>query len=907
MLVADQFERLQRWPMVRLFATDLDTAALTKARRGLFAAAALAEVPPHLAKKYLSVTEESFQIVKRVRDMVIFSEHNLLHDPAFLRLDLISCRNLLIYLQPQVQYRVLKTFAHALKPAGLLFLGKAEALYANADLFSVIHAAGHLYRSNGGVDWQSVATDRPSGSVLRLTEPRATPPRAWSVGDWLTHAHVAGVLAPLVLVDDRGHLAHVFGDVTPYLRLGAGLATLDLLQLAIEPIRLELRSLLLHALHQSNQRVSTEVVLDEGARRLSLIAMRREEVEGPALTLVLFDVHPSTPVAAGDGDAQAEHTGLRRALEDQLTATREHLSTVINELESTNEELQSLNEEMQSANEELQSANEELETSNEELQSTNEELITVNEELESRTAELSLLNADLKNVKNSLVDPIIVVDEHRRVTLFNPPAVQLFALDASSIGSLLFSLPCHVDVGDASSLVNEVIRSGDLAERQLSGERSHLMRVQPYRSTSGERKGAVLTFHDNTELLNGARALEAAHRDTAAAERFARATIDALPHQVGVIDAMGQLVSVNARWRTAVAEGCLTTRACLEGVNLLAALQQAERRGDPLAAELAAGMGKVLAGELDGFDLEYPGSTLPDALHFHTTLTPFGTAAESRHWVVTHEDITLRKRMEARMRLKGLALQSTHDAIAIADAQHPDMPLIFVNKAFEQMTGYSADEVMGLNCRFLQGTDTHQAALLSVRTGLARHETVRALLRNYRKDGAMFWNELTIAPMFDEGRLTHFVGLQRDVTALLAGEEALRSSLQRESRALAFAGLGSLELDIRSGRVALSERHARLLGLAGDVRALEVGELRHMVRAEDQALFDDSIKLCVARHQGLDIEYRVQWADGTVHWLHTQGNAELDERGTSVRLLAPLAGRERPQGGGGSGALHRPP
>ena len=887
MLIAEHFERAQRWPVVRLFATDLDTAALAKARRGVFTTAALGEVPGELAKKYLSVSGENCQIAKRLRDMVIFSEHNILHDPAFLRLDMISCRNLLIYLQPQVQQRVLTTFARALKPSGLLFLGKAEALYTNADLFAVADAAGHLYRSRGAPGWHSVVkVHQAHGALLPRPPPQRTAAKAFDVGAWLTQAHTEGALAPFVIVDDANQVVHVFGDVTPFLRLGAGLATLDVLQLAAEPIRLELRSTLLHAQRQRNQSISTHVALDGGARRLQLLAMRREQPGAPSLTLVLFDLREGTAPAADATEAQADSAAMRAALEQQLTATRDHLNTVINELESTNEELQSLNEEMQSANEELQSANEELETSNEELQSTNEELITVNEELESRTSELSLLNTDLQNVKNSLVDPIIVVDEHCRVTLFNPPATQLFALDPGSLGSLLFSLPCMVEVGDAAGLINQVIAGGAMAERQLLGQRCHLMRVQPYRNAGGDLKGAVLTFHDNTELLASSQALQAATEQTAAAERFARATINALPEQIGVIDASGTLVSVNTAWRNATAEQCVTTRGCLEGSNLLEALQRAERSGDSLAARLAAGLARVLSAQDPSFQLSYPASASADCRHFHTTVTAFDSGVVAKHWVVTHDDFTKRNQQEAQIRLQARALNSSLSAISIADFRQPQMPLVYVNEAFEAITGYTADEVIGLNCRFLQGHEVSQPALQQVRKALSQQAPVRALLRNFRKDGTLFWNELTLAPIFEDGQLTHYVGLQRDMTAILASEEALKASQERESQALSFAGLGSLELDIRAGRVALSERHARLLGLPGDQRHTDLADLRRLVLTEDQPLFDDSIKLCVAGHQGLDIEYRVLWPDGTPHWLHTQGNAVTDERGTAVRLLA---------------------
>ena len=701
------------------------------------------------------------------------------------------------------------------------------------------------------------------------------------------------MLAPFVLVDDGGTLLHVFGDVTPYLRQGAGLATLDVLQLAIEPIRLELRSTLLQAQRQRNQRVGANASLGDGQGRLQLSAMRREEPGAPPMTLVTFELRQA--LAAGDAadDALSSQAAQRAALEEQLTATREHLNMVISELESTNEELQSLNEEMQSANEELQSANEELqsaneelETSNEELQSTNEELITVNEELESRTAELSLLNSDLHNVKNSQVDPIIVVDEHRRVTLFNPPATQIFALDASSVGALLFSLPCRVDIGQAVGFIHDVIESGQLRETQLVGERCFLMRVQPYRDAGGASKGAVLTFHDNTDLLQSARELAAANQRSLAAERFVSATINALSKQIGVVDAAGQLVSANTRWCEAAPGTGAPAAACRVGANLLTALDAGAAAGGGLLGPLATGLRSVLAGQAPGFALEYAFSEAPGAQHYRTVVTPFDSASESEHWVVTHEDITERQRQQAQIRLQARALNSAHSGITIADATHPDLPLVYVNQAFQDITGYAQDEVLGLNCRFLQGGERNQQALVPLRSALAQRQPVRSLLRNFRKDGTLFWNELTLAPIIEGGKLTHLVGMQRDMTALLDSEELLQASLARESQALAFAGLGSLEIDIRAGRVNLSERHARLLGLPGGQRTMTLNDYRRYLLEEDLPIFDDGLKLCVAGHSPLDVDYRVVWAEGTQHWLHTRGNAVLDAQGVASQLLA---------------------
>ncbi len=918
MLVAEHFDRLQRWPSVRLFASDLDDKALAIARRGSYAATALEEIPAALAAKYLTAEAGSFTVNKRLRDMVIFSEHNLLRDPAFLRLDMVSCRNLMIYFQPDVQQRLFSTFSHALKPGGLLFVGKAEALHTRTELFAEVGANRNLYRSAGaplplrasGDGRSSLAMARSQLSQSAVVQAKAGSP--WGTGDlgqWLTQAHEEGVLSPFVLVDDQGRLQHVLGDVSPYLRLSGGHASLDLMRLAAPALQLDLRAILLKCQRESGQRVHTDVLLnvsDEAAAAtgtpastslVRVTAQRREVPGARALTLVLFTPLQAPLKAASDELAVGDGQPQRQQLEEQLDSMRSHLSTVVAELEMVNEELQSLNEELQSSNEEMQSSNEELETANEELQSTNEELLTVNEELESRTAELTLRNNDLHNVKNSLFDPLIVVDRHRRVTLYNPPAAQLFTLEPGSLGQALFALPCKLNIEPAAAALKQVIAEGTMQECEvqgelrgdkhgdMQGERCYRLRMQPYLNGQGESVGAVLCFQDITVERLNTQALAVAHGQTEAAQRFADATIDALSKLVGVIDAQGQLVSANRSWRSALhsARGALL---CAVGQDYLQACDRAALTGQlhprhtpDLLRALMQSRGSVLQQEL---------AWQSDAVthHLALTVTPFDASADNAFWVISLEDISQRKDQEARIRLQAQVLDSALEAISIADATQPDFPLIYVNRTFETLTGYTAQDVLGKNCRFLQGQDQQQHALTSVRRALAAGTSCRVLLRNYRKDGSMFWNELTLNNLMDGDRITHVVALQRDVTAMLASEQSLKASLERESQALAFAGLGSLEWDIRAAQITLSERHAGLLGLTSHITQMAVTDFRRMVHADDLPLIDEAIKLCVAGHAGLDMEYRVTWPDGTLHWLHTRGNSVVDGQNVCTRVLA---------------------
>ncbi|MFO1320797.1 MAG: EAL domain-containing protein [Burkholderiales bacterium] len=881
-LVCEHLDRLKRDPAVRIFATDLDTTALARARRGVFSMSSLTDLPRHHLARHFDASDSDCRVSKRIRNMVIFSEHNLTRDPPFLRLDLVSCRNLLIYLQPNVQHRLLESFGYALVPGGLLFLGKAEGIHSNEKSFTPLRERSRLYRCVGGYPKDRVAHVRPPSAVV--PHPAQTVD-TFDISARLLRGLNEGLLPPTVVVDEHFKVKHVLGDVSPFLRVTAGEATLDVFKLAIKPIRLELRSLLLRSQRDRTRLVSTRLEVAELSKVVALRVMRLTESNAPTLFAVVIDALDqaiaNAPVLESDEARDLQIV----TLEDQLTTTREHLHTVIEELETSNEELQSLNEEMQSANEELQSANEELETSNEELQSTNEELITVNEELETRTQELSLLNNDLQNVKNSLVDPLIVVDEHRRVVLFNPPAERVFTLSEESVGTRLLSLPCLIDLGDIATDISRVITDGHVIERQITGSPCYLLRIQPYIGSSGLCKGAVLTFNDNTEV----QAAEAARERYAArlreAERFAAATLDALAPQVCVVDANGTLVSTNESWRGALQEGVGSARACDVGANYIDVCKRAIAAGDSIAARFLDGLLGVMRGELTSFECEYPCLTPASLEWYEVRVRPFGGHGP-QYFVVAHERITGRKQQEARIRLQSRALDKAVNGICIVDARAHGMPLIYVNEAFEAITGYAEQEVLGRNCRMLHEGAADQAGLATLRSALAEQRSATVLLRNYRKDGTAFWNELSVTPIDENGTVTHWVGIQRDITALVDSQEALKASVQRENLAMAFAGIGALEWNVRANVVQLSDLHQRLVGLTEPAEQITYGEFMRRIFPEDKGLFEDALKVCLAGHGNLDLEYRVVWTDGSLHWLHTKGNALVGDDGVVQRLLA---------------------
>jgi diguanylate cyclase (GGDEF)-like protein/PAS domain S-box-containing protein len=599
--------------------------------------------------------------------------------------------------------------------------------------------------------------------------------------------------------------------------------------------------------------------------------------------LVSFRATRAKPARQSDqGERDADHLTEVTQLEQQLASTREHLHTVIEELETSNEELQSLNEEMQSSNEELTSANEELETANEELQSTNEELTTVNEELENKTQEFAALNNDLLNVKNSLPHPVIVIDMRSRIMLFNESAGEVFRLPDDAIGESLFAMPGIAMLGDLGELsidTRQVLESGETVERQIEGARTGLLMSSPYRGSDGERNGVVLMFIDNARLRAAERSLALAHEQLRTAERFSRDTIDALPQAVCVIDSACRIVSVNRLWADFMQSGGGPDGKCGVGADYAAVCARSASAGDDIAAAFLAGLRAMVAGTLDTFEKEYPCDTPAGRRWFIARITRF-TELEHRFWLVMHIDITERKLQERTILMQSLALDGNTAGVFIADAGLPQLPIVYVNRAFETITGIPREQVIGLDFTALFPTAT---AVLrdAVGGGVDARLTV-----TFEAGAEQRHAELTVRPMaLGPGESTHFSGVVHDVSERVRSADALRLTLQREALALSFAEIGSFDWNVRGGSLKCSALQMQLLGLGTAEGALEQSEFLALVHPDDLRAFNDVLRFCIAGHSPFNLDYRVVWPDGSTHWLRSRGNSTTDANNAPVSVL----------------------
>jgi two-component system, chemotaxis family, CheB/CheR fusion protein len=490
---------------VQIFATDIDLNAMAVARRGVYPESGLAEMPPDLVQRYFVRREGTYEVSKSLRDMVVFARQDLAQDPPFLRLDLVTCRNVLIYFQSMLQEQVLTTFHYALKPGALLFLGKSETAHQREGMFDPISREAKIFRRREGdarLPAQTVANSVAMGLEQRPIVART---RAQTQDESLVKAVLEATMPPAVVITSQLDIRHVFGDVSPYLNIPTGRPDFNLLNLIRPEWRIETQTLIYQAI-QRRVPIMGRLHGGQDGVRLQVRPLPLKFTNSEDALLVGFEQVPALDDKLAEGDGTV--SPATQSLEEELTATREHLQTVIEELETSNEETQALNEELQASNEELQASNEELQASNEELQSTNEELTTVNEELQIKTAELADTNADLENIQNSIGFLILVVNNQMRLVRHNSAAAQWLALGNNTIGESLRALPNVENYPDLIQAAEQVLREQRPLDRQVSHDgRHYLLRAMPRMMSTRETMGAVITLMEETELIETQRRL----------------------------------------------------------------------------------------------------------------------------------------------------------------------------------------------------------------------------------------------------------------------------------------------------------------------------------------------------------------------------------------------------------------
>ena len=546
-LLREYMDEVHQEFRIQLYATDLDDDAIAVARAGLYPPNIAQDVSPERLRRFFVKDDAGYRVKKEIREMVVFAVQNAIKDPPFTRLDLLCCRNMLIYLEVELQNRLIPTFHYALKPEGVLFLSPSESIGNHHELFEPLNRKWKFYRvipsaaSTRTVMSRNVTMSPASHENLPEEAIRKT--REPNFAESTRRVLLQSYAPPSVVTDLKGNILFVHGETGKYLRPAPGQETLNVVEMAREGLQLELRVALKNA-SQGMTTTNREVALKHNGetQTVSLSVRPLPDPDSEGLLLMSFQdvAQPQTKPARGKRATGTSEARRIEELERELAYTKENLQATIEEQQASNEELKSTNEELQSTNEELQSTNEELETSKEELQSVNEELTTVNAELQAKIEQLAGMQNDMKNLLDNINIGTIFLDEHLRIRRFTREAAKIYRLVATDVGRPLGDIKSDIEgnalLADAQSVLENLVPCD--RELHAAGDTYYLARIQPYRTLDNVIEGVVLTFTDISQRI----ASEAAVRE---ARDMAEAIVDTVREPLIVLDSALHVVSAS--------------------------------------------------------------------------------------------------------------------------------------------------------------------------------------------------------------------------------------------------------------------------------------------------------------------------------------------------------------------------
>jgi two-component system, chemotaxis family, CheB/CheR fusion protein len=510
-LMAEHAARIAESPKIQIFASDIDDRAILLAREARYPETITLDVSPTRVRQFFAKEGDHYQIKKQIRETVLFATHNVLRDPPFSKLDLVSCRNLLIYLNHDMQEQILEIFHFALKQEGFLFLGGSESAENLPSLYTPVDKKHRLYRRRAVVGAGVPAASLTMGKWrLNLPAPSTASGETLTSAGQLHQEVVEQLAPPSVLINEDYDVVHASATVGRYLQVAGGEPTRNLLKLVNPALRLDLRSALLEMKSRGASTIASlrKVETNSGGEQRSITLTVRPVVSSPdaarGFFLVTFDETSETspaPVAqaAMDG-ARLLMAGQLGQLEQELQRTKDHLRITVEQYETSTEELRASNEELQAINEELRSATEELETSKEELQSVNEELTTVNQEYKEKIEEVGRANSDLQNLMASIDIGTIFLDRALQIKRYTPRARELFNITPADIGRPLEHFTNKLEYRSLHEDAERVLHTLRTFEREVRSTEGlwYLSRLTPYRTLEDKIDGVVLTFVDIT-------------------------------------------------------------------------------------------------------------------------------------------------------------------------------------------------------------------------------------------------------------------------------------------------------------------------------------------------------------------------------------------------------------------------
>lgn len=537
---------------VQIFATDIDSNAINIARKGTFVGIKQ-DVSKERLKEFFTSTGNQFNMRKEIREMLVFAPQSVIKDPPFTNLDLISCRNLLIYFNSELQKKLIPLFHYSLLPKGILFLGSSETISGFVDLFSPLDRKWKFY-----IRRESIYSSQPfiefpvSRTIVKTYETEMKKSEIKNIVQLAEKIILQSYTPNCVIISESGDILYIHGKTGKYLELTDGKAKINIFDMAREGLKQELTALI-RKVKSGRKTLTAEGVRVKLNGKYQLVNITVKPVEEPvsmigSMLIIFEDVAPPkkvTPLKKVHYDKKSEK--IIKDLEREIKAANENLRTTVEELETTNEELKSTNEEMQSTNEEMQSSNEELETSKEELQSLNEELITVNTELQTKNDELSSINNDMKNLLDSIDIPTIFLDNNLNIKRFTHHATKVVNLINSDIGRPIKDIATNFQYDKFIDDAKEVLRSLviKVAELQTKDNSWYQMRILPYRTINNLIDGVVITFTDITNLKVAYNKISKLNQDIQFARDFSNNIVETLRDSLLILDDKLKVLTAN--------------------------------------------------------------------------------------------------------------------------------------------------------------------------------------------------------------------------------------------------------------------------------------------------------------------------------------------------------------------------
>jgi two-component system, chemotaxis family, CheB/CheR fusion protein len=763
---------------MQFFATDVDSKALEVARAGKYRENIRVDIPDDLLNKYFHKHGDIYQVHKEIRDMVTFAQHSAIKDPPYSRLDLVSCRNFLIYLEPDVQKNLLNTFHYALKTGGFLFLGNSETHSGRNDLYQTIDSKTRIYRKkeNSKAIMEYLSQSRNRAPHLQQGGPHEGPAgKKMPVREFLETKGLREYMNPLLLIDKKGEIHYSLGKCDKYFRFHVGEPNQNIVSLAREGLKMPL-SAALRKINGQKEPVKYKNIRVGGNGDDESVDLTLTPVEKPSHLSHLLIVSLE-PTYAGrgkavekepdDGSKARESDDYIIQMEQELQETRGYLNNVIEELETANEELRSANEEAQSTNEEMQSTNEELETSKEEMQSLNEELETSNNELHRKIEEVTHINNDLNNFLRSTDIGILFLDSNLKIRRFSPQIREIVNLQESDAGRPIQDFGINFLQEQLVEDVKKVLDRLKSVEKEIStqNDRQYWMRISPYRTIDDRIDGVVITFTD----ISGKNRLRKLEEE---AERLRRymylfhhmqhgfALYRVIKNKKGVAGEI-KLVEANIAYRELMQSAPGENKDKIFGD----LFRQKDYRDNLLA--------KVLPGEEYREEIYFP--------EFDKHLKILFFTHEENFIAAFVQDITYEKKeLKAHMHLASI-VESTEDAIF---SESPEGAILSWNNGAVRLYGYSEKEAVGSMSRNIF-FDSHGKTESDMAEKAGKGEAVQGRESVHkRKDGTLIAVSVTKSPIRDDkGKVIALSNIVKDISWLKEREKELERAREETEKA----------------------------------------------------------------------------------------------------------------------------